>query len=72
MGTFDEWAREASPPNRRCKVCALPAQTLAEVKRARDAGYGTITIARFLAAQGYTQVSSSSLENHFRRGGHER
>lgn len=71
MPSFTEWASVVSQPTRRCKVCALPDDIYAEVVSARDSGYGTITISRYLVASGY-EVTSSSLENHFNRGRHGR
>lgn len=66
---FQSWAQENGAQNRRCKVCALPPDLLAQLIAARDAGYGSVLLSRFLVDQGH-RVSVSSLENHFKRGGH--
>lgn len=71
MPSFTEWASATSAPNRKCKVCALADDVYAQVAEARDKGYGTVTISRWLMSSGL-RVTSSSLDNHFNRGKHER
>lgn len=69
MQSFEEWA--GSTPNRRCKTCALPDDVYAQVVAAREQGYGSINISRWLAANGHS-VTYSSIDNHFVKGNHDR
>lgn len=68
MQSFTEWAQATSAQNRVCKVCALPAEWYAQLITAREQGYRSVTLSKFLRDNGF-EVSASSLDNHFIRGG---
>lgn len=69
---IDAWAQEtgANTRARRCAVCALPPEVLAEITRGwMELGYRAKVVVRYLEAAGYN-VSQPMLAYHFTQGRH--